>query len=224
MRGEAHVALTGGSSARGLYMELREPGRRAAIDWSRVHLWFGDDRFVPTSDPECNSGLAQRTLLSPGGPAVPRDHVHPVPLDAAMAAGEDQDWAAAMYARQIVDVVPAADGVPAFDVVLLGMGSDAHILSVFPGSAALEPAAPLVLGVPAPTHIAPHLPRVTLTPVVLPAARNILVLVPGAAKAPVVAVVFGDEHDPSRWPAQLAIRANATWLLDAGSGAGLPPR
>ena len=129
-----------------------------------------------------------------------------------------------MYARQILEVVPAADGVPVFDVVLLGMGSDAHILSVFPGSAALKPGAPLVLGVPAPTHIAPHLPRVTLTPVVLPAARHILVLVPGAAKAPVVAAVFGDEHDPSRWPAQLAIRGNATWLLDAGSGAGLPAR
>ena len=70
MRGEAHVALTGGSSARGLHMELREPGRRAAIDWSRIHLWFGDDRFVATVDPECNAGLAQRTLLSPGGPAV----------------------------------------------------------------------------------------------------------------------------------------------------------
>jgi 6-phosphogluconolactonase len=224
MRGEAHVALTGGSSARGLYMELREPGRRAAIDWTRVHLWFGDDRFVPTTDPECNSGLAQRTLLAPGGPAVPRDHVHPVPADAAMAAGEDQDWAAAAYARQILLAVPATDGVPAFDVVLLGMGSDAHILSVFPGSAALESGAPVVLGVPAPTHIAPHLPRVTLSPAVLPRARHLLVLVPGAAKAAVVAAVFGAERDPTRWPAQLAIRDNATWLLDAGSSTGLTLR
>jgi 6-phosphogluconolactonase len=114
--------------------------------------------------------------------------------------------------------------VPVFDVVLLGMGSDAHILSVFPGSAALLPHAPWALGIPAPTHIAPHLPRVTLGPAVLPAARHILVLVPGAAKAPTVAAVFGDERDPMRWPAQLAVRDTATWLLDAGSGAGLPSR
>ena len=224
MRSEAHVALTGGSSARGLYMELRGPGRRAAIDWAHVPLWFGDDRFVATSDPECNAGLAQRSLLAPGGPAVPRDHVHPVPVDAAMAAGQDQDWAAAAYAQQIVDALPATEGVPSFDVVLLGMGSDGHILSVFPGSPALLPDAPLVLGIPAPTHIGPHLPRVTLSPAVLRAARHILVLVPGEAKAPTIAAVFGETRDPMRWPAQLALRENATWLLDAGSGAGLPAR
>ena len=94
------------------------------------------------------------------------------------------------------------------------------MLSVFPGSAALD-SDQLALAIPAPTHIQPHLERVTLNPAVLGVAREVLVAAVGADKAPVLANVLGPERDPRRWPAQLAARDGATWILDTASAAQL---
>jgi 6-phosphogluconolactonase len=224
-REAANVALTGGSSARALYRALREPDRQSALPWERVHLWWGDERFVPTQSPDCNAGLAMRELLATGGPPVPLGTIHRVPVDAALAAGRPPTWAAETYAAEVrSSVPPAQDGdLPAFDVILLGVGSDGHVLSVFPGSPALAAGAPLAMAIDAPTHIAPHLPRVTLAPALLAAARHVLVMVPGAAKATVVREVLTGPRDPERLPAQLALGLNAAWLLDRDSAARLTP-
>lgn len=218
--GEAHVALTGGSSARSLYRQLRVPARRGGVDWPRVHLWFGDDRFVPSDHPESNAGLAQRELL--GGEAglpLPRANLHRIPADNALAAGSGAAGAAAAYAAELESRLPARDGQPAFDVVLLGVGSDGHILSVFPGSAALAVDAPLALAIPAPQHVGPHLERVTVNPGFVASAAHVLLMPAGSAKAAICAEIFGEVRDPARWPAQLALGANATWLLDPESAA-----
>ncbi len=111
------------------------------------------------------------------------------------------------------------NGVPSFDLLLLGMGPDGHVLSVFPDSTALMPGAPLVLPIPAPTHIGPEWPRVTLGPAVIGAARAVLLTVTGAAKAPTVVDVLGSVWDPIRLPAQLCRIDTATWLLDPDSSA-----
>ena len=244
-RGEAHLVLTGGSSAPALYRELASH-RRDAVDWSRVHLWWGDERFVPRDHPESNAGAAFVLLLGVAAHStasgmgavatdvqagvtdalpVPPPNVHPVPVDEAFARAGDAGWAAARYEESIAALVPrAADSGPAFDVVLLGVGPDGHILSVFPGSTALGPDAPVALPVPAPEHVSPHIPRVTLRPSVLDDAGTIVVMLPGSAKATIVRDVLAGERDPARWPAQLAVRDGAIWLLDEESAAQLATR
>jgi 6-phosphogluconolactonase len=144
-----------------------------------------------------------------------------VPVDAAIAAGHDAEWAAARYAAEIERLLPRRVGLPAFDVWLLGVGSDGHILSTFPGSAAVAEEGRAALAVPPPEHIEPHVPRVTLSPHLLRAAGSILVMVIGTGKADSVAACFRSPIDPIRLPGQLAIRPNAVWLLDPGSAAGL---
>jgi 6-phosphogluconolactonase len=221
-RGEAHLALTGGSSAAALFAGLRSDPRAQRVDWSHVHVWQGDERFVPLSHPESNWAVAEREWLDHApGSAVPAAHRHAIPVEAALAGGHDADWAAARYGERLEERLPRRAGLPAFDVWLLGVGGDGHILSAFPGGAALSSDRRLALGVPAPSHIEPHLPRVTLSPQLLPAAASVLVMVPGAAKADVVAACFQETHDPRRLPAQLALRSNAVWLLDPGSAARL---
>lgn len=218
-RGEAHLALTGGSSASALFELLRTDPRAWTVDWSRVHVWQGDERFVPPGHPERNwSGALRDWLAADGGPAAV---LHPVPVDAALSGGHDAAWAAARYADEVTVTLPAVDGVPAFDVVLLGVGADGHILSTFPGGAAVVEQHVPVMAVAAPTHIEPHLPRVTLAPYLLRVAGSVVVMVPGAGKAEAVADVMGSPYEPSRLPAQLAVRPNATWLLEPGSAARL---
>lgn len=221
-RDVAHVALTGGSSAKGLYAALREPSRADALDWGRVHAWIGDDRFVPLVHPDSNGGLALRELAADGAGIIPASNLHVVPVEDAMNAGTGADGAAQAYATEILSMVPSSSGVPVLDVVLLGIGGDGHLLSVFPGSAALAPDAPLTLGIPAPTHIQPHLPRVTFAPSILRLAGHVMPIVAGAGKAEILGRIFGPERDPIRWPAQLALGSNATWVMDPAAAAGLP--
>ncbi len=223
-RDEAHLALTGGSSAEALFGELRRSDRSRRVDWSRVHVWQGDERFVPWSHPDSNWSAARRDWLDhPDGPAIPGGQLHPIPVDEAIAAGQDAAWAAQRYTEELERLLPRVGGLPAFDVILLGVGSDGHILSTFPGTAGPETEAPAAMAVEAPTHIEPHVPRVTLAPHLLRVAGLVIVMVPGSAKADVVAACFAALRDPVRLPAQLALRPNAVWLLEPGSAAGLTP-
>ncbi len=221
-RGEAHLALTGGSSAAALFALLRSDPRALRVDWRQVHVWQGDERFVPLEHPDRNWAGALRDWLDADGvPQIPAAHRHPIPVDAAIEAGHDAAWAAARYAEEIQEALPERAGAPAFDVVLLGVGGDGHILSTFPDTPPLREGSVPVLAVTAPTHIEPHLPRVTLTPFVLRAAGSIVVMVPGASKSGAVAACLGGPFEPLRWPAQLAIRSNAVWLLDPECAAEL---
>jgi 6-phosphogluconolactonase len=239
-RPAAHLALTGGSTAAALYRLLAEPASRGAIDWSRVHFWWGDDRAVPEDDPNSNAGLAMATLFHMGGYEdlerglrVPAEHIHPIPLGRALVEAPDPraaaDLAAARYADELqtgIAATTAADGGrgwPIFDLVLLGIGPDGHILSCFPGSPALRDDAPLALGIDAPTHVEPHLPRVTLNPRIVPAARAVTVMAHGEAKADVLARVILDPVDPERFPAQSARIPTAAWFLDEACASELPP-
>lgn len=237
-RGEAHLALTGGSTALPLYEELAG-NWRDALDWRRVHLWWGDERLVPVDHPASNTGLAYGALLGAGerpGLAVPAENLHPFGVDEALGESDPGPLAAERYAVEIARRVPSSSsGLPAFDVILLGVGPDGHLLSVFAGSPALAVDAPLVVAVPAPEHVEPHLPRLTLSPRLLEAARLLVVMVAGSAKAEVVAGALAAEGPPAAGGApaadgapaeliaRLARRANALWLLDEGAAALLPP-
>jgi 6-phosphogluconolactonase len=213
-RGRADVALTGGSTPRAMYRRLVEPRLRDRVAWDRVHLWWGDDRFVPRADPHSNVFLADAGLLVPGGIPVPDGNVHPFPTDRAIRDGLGAGWCAATYATEVVESVPLVEGWPAFDVVLVGIGPDGHLLSVFPGSPALA-SDRVGLGIAAPGHVEPHVERVTLNPAILGVARRVLATAAGAGKAAVVARILEAERDPATLPAVLARRSTATWLLDA---------
>ena len=241
-RGRADVATTGGSTPTGIYRALRAPTRWPTVNWRLVDLWFGDDRYVPRDHRLSNVAPVDDVLLDIGAmsgesgtgagwPEVATEHdasvplppanVHPWPTTEALAAGLGAAGCAELYATEVRAAVPSPDGWPIFDAVLLGIGPDGHLLSVFPGSAAFDTDA-LTMAIPAPTEVEPHVERVTFNPRVLDAAVSLLVVCLGSAKAAILGDVFGSERDPRRWPAQLARRAGATWLLDAAAAANLP--
>ncbi|MDP9482231.1 MAG: 6-phosphogluconolactonase, partial [Chloroflexota bacterium] len=155
-----------------------------------------------------------------GATSIPADHVHPFPTDRAIGAGLGPHWCAATYATEVVAALPSVDGWPAFDLVLVGIGADGHLLSVFPGSPALS-SERVGLAIPAPTHIEPHVERVTLNPAILGVAGRILAMAAGEAKAGVVARILEGPRDPAILPGVLARRSTATWLLDIAAAAML---
>jgi 6-phosphogluconolactonase len=231
--GRADWATTGGSAPIGIYRAMEAPDIRARIPWGQVHTWWTDDRFVPSDHPLSNTRAFEDILLEAGAwesvhsddphhsVRIPAQNVHPFRTGEAIGVGED----AADCARDLADELRAAglpedDGWPVFDLMLLGVGGDGHILSVFPGSDAFESRA-WAMAVPAPTHIEPHVERVTLNPAIVGVARRVVVVVSGADKAEAIGNVLEGDIDPKRWPAQLARRQGATWILDKAAAARL---
>jgi 6-phosphogluconolactonase len=232
-RSRADWATTGGSAPIGIYRRLVAAPLRDEIPWEAVHVWWGDDRFVPPDHPLSNIKPLDDILLAigasdeghaagaPAGVPLPAGNVHPFPTSEAIGGSHGAAWCAATLAGELRGAgLPTEDGWPVFDLILLGVGGDGHLLSVFPGSDAFE-STELALAIPAPSHIEPHVARVTLNPAVIDVARRVLVVVAGAAKAAVLADIFGDDRDPRRWPGQLARRAGATWIVDSAAAARL---
>ncbi len=216
-RGSAVVSLTGGSTPRRLYTLLGDPehGWRQRVDWTRVHLFWGDERHVPPDHPESNYGMAREALVR---------HVPVPPAQVHRMQGElaDAHAAAASYERELREGFAAAGRTDlTFDVMLLGLGEDAHIASIFPGSHVLtRPDGNLAAAV-----WAPHLGawRITLTPAALLDARAIVMVVAGTAKASAIRAAIEDEEDIPQFPAQL-LRAAAdrvTWIVDRAAAAQL---
>jgi 6-phosphogluconolactonase len=217
--GVAHWATTGGSAAPGIYRALATSPLRDRVAWDRVHTWWGDDRWVPYDDPESNVRPLREDLL--GGLSIPGDHLHPWPIPEAIAAGEGPDWVAARYAEALTATVPLdASGTPVLDLVVLGVGPDGHILSVFPDSAVWE-AEGCCAAVPAPTHVGPHLDRVTLHPRLVAAARSVLVVTAGMSKAANLGRAWSG-HDLRELPVRAARLPTATWVLDEAAASMIP--
>lgn len=206
-RRKALVCFAGGRTPRRLYERLADARLpwRARIEWAGVHAFWGDERHVPPDHAESNFGMAHRALLA--HVPIPASQVHPMRgelADAAVAAGE--------YER----VLPAT-----FDIMLLGLGVDAHTASVFPGSPLLDAAGRQ--GMPGGSRVAAvrvgHLNawRITLTPAALLDARHILVLASGTEKAEAVHAALDGQMDAARWPAQLLRPAHdrVEWIIDA---------
>jgi 6-phosphogluconolactonase len=222
-RGRADWATTGGSAAPAMYRALCEVPWRDEVPWGRVHVWWGDDRYVPRDHPLSNVKPLDDILLDPeDGIRMALDQLHPFRTTEGIGEGRGAAWTAATLATELAGAgLPERDGWPVLDQVVLGIGGDGHLLSVFPGSTAFDAEA-WALAIPAPEHIEPNVERVTLNPALLAVARDVLVVVNGAAKADIVGRIFGPDHDPRRWPAQLALRAGATWIVDEAASARLP--
>ena len=243
-RGRADWATTGGSTPVGIYRELAVAPLRDAVPWESVHVWWGDDRFVPRDHPLSNvlpldqvlvSSAARAGLSGTGADAVEVDlgiepgaplpvaNVHAPPMTSAIGRAVGVGSVAMDYEAELrsAGLEVAENGLPRFDVVLVGIGADGHVLSVFPRSSLFDGSA-WVSSVAAPEHIEPHVARVTLHPGVLDAARLPIVVAHGSGKAAILAAVLGPERDERRWPAQLARRAGAIWFLDRAAAADLP--
>lgn len=219
-RGEASVVLTGGGVARLTLQAIAASPARGAVDWRRLDLWWGDERFLPAGDPERNETLAREALLD----AVPLDpdRMHPMPASDG-PDGDDPEAAAARYAQELARAARPEDHgpAPAFDVCLLGVGPDGHIASLFPEQPALYDDRPVVAvrGAPKPPPT-----RITLTLPVIQGSREVWAAVAGADKAKAVTLALSGAG-PTQIPAAGAVGRDRTlWLLDRAAAGRLPAR
>jgi len=226
-RGRADWATTGGSTPIPVYRHLTAEPLRDAVPWDRVHVWWGDDRVVPRDHPLSNR-LPFDEVLLPGVGPIPMGNIHAMPIDLAIGRTSSPDEAAREAAVTYESALRAAplardaDGFPILDIVFVGIGPDGHVLSVFPGSPLFD-ATGWVEPVPAPSHVEPHVARVSLHPAILAAARLPLTVVLGSGKAEIVRAILEGPRDVRRLPSQLARRAGAVWVLDAAAGSRLRP-
>ena len=184
-RGDFTLALAGGTTPQPLYQLLAQPLAGESVPWQQTEVFFGDERDVSADHPDSNYRMAQQTLL--GQVPILLENVHPMPGDAT-----DLDLAAEQYAQCIAELVPpGAGGLPAFDLILLGMGGDGHTASLFPNSAALDEAEKLVV-----VQFVPVLSRqrMTFTFPLINAARHVLFLITGMDKADVIERVLSDDE------------------------------
>ncbi len=224
-RGRADFCTAGGTTPIPIYRFLAQSPLRDRIAWPQVHVWFGDERFVPRDHPESNVTPVDDVLLGgdseEGGAPLPAANIHAFQVDRAIAEKRDNAWCAVRYAEEMAAGLPLAKGNwPVFDLILVGVGGDGHVLSCFPDSPALDSLA-WTMGVPAPSHIGPHLPRMTMNPRLLEAAP-VLVVTWGAGKAQALGHVFGVVRDGRRWPVQRTRRDGAVWLVDDDAAAEIP--
>jgi 6-phosphogluconolactonase len=207
-RGRALIVLTGGGTGIGLLTRLRAHD----LDWARVHLFWGDDRYVPRDDDERNEKQAREALLDHVD--IPAGNIHPMPASDA-GFGADLDAAARAYADVLAASAEAGEPTPAFDVHLLGMGGEGHINSLFPHTAAVSETRRMVVGVEDSPKPPPR--RITLTLPAVRRSRQVWLVVSGEAKADAVAAAVSGT-DPADIPAAGAIGIEATvWLLDAAA-------
>ena len=203
--GGGHLVVTGGSTPRATYERLAGE----SVDWPSVSLWFTDERCVAPDHEQSNYRMVKEALLDRiEGPTVHRIEGERGPHEGAAA-----------YERELRAVF--GEGVPSCDLVLLGIGPDAHICSLFPGDPALGERERLAVGVETP-GMAPFVSRVTLTLPVVNAAREVVFLVSGEDKAEAVARAFSGTEDPSA-PASLVRPQSgaATLIVDPAAAAGL---
>ena len=206
------VCLTGGSSPAKLYELLAAEPLRNEIPWDRVQWFIGDERFVPDNDPLSNIGMARGLFLER---CAPRKNVHAVSTDAG-----DLESAARAYERDLRSfhgTDPLDPAHPLFDVVLLGVGPDGHVASLFPG-APQEDGDRWVIGA-AKANVPPFVPRITLTKRALASCREMMFLVSGAGKRDIFARIQQGEQLPAT---QIQSDATTTWLVDRAAAGDAP--
>ncbi len=199
------ICLTGGSSPKRLYELLATDAYRSRIPWERVHWFIGDDRFVPESDALNNMAMAKGAFLDHCAPAA---NIHAIRTDAA-----SPDEAASLYAREL-QAFHGSDRLdparPLFDLVLLGVGPDGHVASLFPGYPGIEVTDRWVVGVPE-AHVKPFVPRVSLTLPPLSSCHEMLFLMSGEDKRAILGRVLAGEDLPAN---RARSDGETIWLCD----------
>jgi 6-phosphogluconolactonase len=211
-RGSFLVVLNGGGTPEGTFRQLATEFRDT-VDWSHVHVFWGDERCVPVSDPESSYGQARDLLLR--HVPVPGTSIHRIEGELSPAD------AAKDYAMVLKKLASPPLEWPRFDLVFLGMGEDGHTASLFPGSPADVPEAVL----PVTGHYQDRpAERVTLTPRVFNSARRVVFMLAGEKKAATLAEVLSDRYNPELYPAQRIDPKDGKliWLVDEDAASRLP--
>ncbi|MDQ1699038.1 MAG: 6-phosphogluconolactonase [Frankiaceae bacterium] len=218
-RGSASVVLTGGGIGVATLRELAASPARDAVDWERLDVWWGDERFLPAGHPDRNDTQARAALLD--AVAVVPERVHAMaPSDGP--AGDDVDAAAEDYAAKLAAAARPEDhgDVPTFDVLLLGVGPEGHVASLFPGSPALydDRAVVPVRGSPKPPPI-----RLSLSMSSINAAREVWLVAAGEEKAAAARMALAGAGATAVPAAGVHGRSRTLWLLDRAAASKLPP-
>jgi 6-phosphogluconolactonase len=204
-RGRFAIALSGGHTPGKMYSLWAQTEQyRNKTPWDRVHLFWGDERFVPADDPRSNYRMARETLISQV--PIPAENVHPMPTN--LSSPEE---CARAYETELLKFFGSEP--PAFDVQLLGIGDEGHTASLFPGSPALGEKVRWVAAV----RVAAEPPqRITLTPVVLNQGRNTFFLVAGEGKRAILSAIRDEPaSQPSQYPAaRIHPAREPVWFLD----------
>ncbi len=205
--GRVHLALTGGLTPRDAYARLVHE----ITDWSDIHLWFGDERLVPPTSQDSNAWMARGTLIDPAG--VPDSQVHQVRTELELADAVND------YTARLRSALPEDEaGRPVFDIVMLGLGEDGHIASLFPARPQLEDLESVCVGIADSPKPPPE--RVSLGLATINAAHRRLVLTAGSAKAEAVRHATQGTPDPL-WPASLLEPRRTVYVVDEAAAADI---
>lgn len=203
-RGLCTIALSGGSTPKPLYEALS----RQQLPWDKIHIFWGDERYVPPDDPESNQLMARTAWLD--RVAIPESNIHPMPTDEANPA-----VAASKHEKELQEFfqVPAGE-FPVFDIILLGIGDDGHTASLFPHTETLKVSDRLVT-----VGNKDGQPRITFTYTLINQARYVIFVVAGGSKQAALAQIFAPDGDASTYPSRLIQpRGELWWLLDRAAG------
>lgn len=211
-RGSFYVALTGGSSPQSMYRLLATSDYASQLEWQKIHVYIGDERFVPQQHPDSNFGMTRNCLLD--HISIPEKNLHPIQTDL-----DEAERAAELYARELEVTVPSRAGqFPQLDLIMLGMGDDGHTASLFPDTE--------ILSVKDRTAAAVYVDklsswRVSLTYPVLNAARSIMFIVTGENKSTILQQVLADDSK-REYPVQgLEPEGAVHWFLDSNAASQL---
>jgi 6-phosphogluconolactonase len=211
-RGVCSVALSGGKTPRQIYRRLGEAPLKDGVNWNLVYLFFSDERSVPPNDSQSNYGMVERSLLSRVD--IPRQNVHRIKgeIDPSMAAQE--------YESELKSTLHGTEG--RFDLVLLGLGEDGHIASIFPGTDVVDERSALVRPV---MNLQQNIQRVTLTFPIINNAREIFLLVAGKRKSSIVQRVLGISKPTKDLPATMVrpVEGNLRWMIDRDAASQIDP-
>jgi len=202
--GQCAIALAGGGTPKPLYEALSTQD----LPWEKVHVFWGDERYVPADHPDSNQGMARSAWLDKVD--IPAANIHPMPTDGATPAAD-----AEKHEAQLREFFGTAVGeFPHFDVILLGIGDDAHTASLFPHTDALQVKDRLVT-----VGNKDGQPRITFTAPLINHAHCVIFLVAGASKRPALAQIFAPDADALTYPARLIQpQGELWWLLDESAG------
>ena len=218
VRRPVHLVLTGGTVGIDVLRAVAAGPLCPAVDWSGVHLWWGDERLLPDGDPERNEVQARAALIDPLGDALPAANVHAVP--ALGPAAPDGETAAARYVAELAAYAAEGARAPRFDVLLLGLGPDGHVASLFPGRDTLAEAHQLVVA----EHHSPKPPpeRVSMTFPLITSAREVWLVAAGGQKAAAVASALSGAPVTTTPAAGAQGTERTLWLIDAAAAADVP--
>lgn len=206
-RGICTIALSGGSTPKPLYEAIS----REQLPWDKIHIFWGDERYVPPDHPESNQLMARTAWLD--RVAIPASNIHPMPTDET-----DSAVAASKHEKELQEFFQVPPGeFPLFDIVLLGIGDDGHTASLFPHTEALKISDRLIT-----VGNKDGQPRITFTYTLINQARCVIFVVAGASKKSALAQIFAADGDATTYPSRLIQpQGELWWLLDRAAGEDL---